>query len=98
MKRNFLGKAAPAKAKQPAKGAAKPSAKPAAKGAAKPAAKGAAAKKPAAKVAGKAKVPPKPLLSKPKRQVPVKQQKGVGKKVASAPVAKALKFQKKVSF
>ncbi|XP_050298521.1 60S ribosomal protein L23a [Anthonomus grandis grandis] len=79
--------------KAPAKGAAKP-----AKGAAKPAAKG--AKKPVAKPAGaKGKVPPKPLLAKPKRTVPVKQQKGVGgKKVPqSAPaVAKALNIKKKV--
>ncbi|CAH0556019.1 unnamed protein product [Brassicogethes aeneus] len=89
-------KAAPAKAAKPAAKAGAKAAKPAAKAGAKPA-KGAAGKKPA-KVAGKVKVPPKPLLAKPKRNVPVKQQKGVaaGKKTAVAQVAKALKVQKKV--
>lgn len=70
--------------------------------AAKPAAKAAAGKKPATKVApAKGKVPPKALLSKPKRNVPLKQQKGLGPKKAptaqSAPaVAKALRVRKKV--
>ncbi|XP_023029394.1 uncharacterized protein [Leptinotarsa decemlineata] len=64
------------------------------KGAAKPATK----KPTAAKAApGKAKAPPKALIAKPKKNVPVKQQKGVGKKsAASAPISKALKVQKKV--
>lgn len=44
--------------------------------------------------AAKPKVPPKALISKPKRGVPVKQQKGVGKPVKA--VEKALKVQKKV--
>ncbi|XP_018561917.1 60S ribosomal protein L23a [Anoplophora glabripennis] len=82
--------------------AAKPSVKGAAsKGAAKPAAKGAAKKPAAGKApASKVKAPPKALVAKPKKNVPVKQQKGVGKKPAvaapGAPVAKALKIQKKV--
>lgn len=55
-------------------------------------------KKATAKVGAKPKIPPKALVTKPKKTVPVKQQKGVGKKVAApaAPVQKALKIQKKV--
>nr|CAI5858123.1 unnamed protein product [Callosobruchus analis] len=69
-----------AKATKAAKGAAKP--------AAKPAAKAAGAKKPATKAAGgkaapgKAKTAQKTVVTKVKRNVPVKQQpKGAGKKV-----------------
>jgi large subunit ribosomal protein L23Ae len=72
--------------------------KTAGKGAAKPAAK-AVGKKPAAgkSVAAKAKAPAA-LVTKPKKNVPVKQQKGVGKKSAAgaAQVSKALKIQKKI--
>ncbi|XP_030746890.1 60S ribosomal protein L23a [Sitophilus oryzae] len=81
-------------------GAAKTSAKQA-KATGKPAAKVAASKKATKPTAAKAKVPPKPLLAKPKRNVPVKQQKGVVGKKAAAPqsspaVAKALHIRKKV--
>ncbi|KAJ8967753.1 hypothetical protein NQ314_002634, partial [Rhamnusium bicolor] len=70
----------------------------ASKTAAKPTAKGAAKKPTTGKAAaGKVKAPPKAVVTKPKKNVPVKQQKGVGKKPAvAAPVAKALKIQKKV--
>ncbi|RZB66673.1 60S ribosomal protein L23a-like, partial [Asbolus verrucosus] len=95
------GKAAPAAAAKPkstAKPAAKATAKASTKATAKPAAKAAAKKPSTTKVAGKAKVPPKAIITKPKKTIPVKQQKGVGKKVAQppAPVQKALKVQKKV--
>jgi len=62
------------------------------KAAAKPTAK-AAAKKPTVKTA-KPKGPAKPLINKPKKTVPVKAQKVVGK--VSKPVHQALKIQKKV--
>ncbi|CAG9760658.1 unnamed protein product [Ceutorhynchus assimilis] len=81
--------AAPKTSKAPSKGAAK--------GAAKPAAKAAAGKKPAK--AGAAKVPPKPLLAKPKKNVPVKQQGKLGAKASAktAPaIAKAMAVKKKV--
>jgi large subunit ribosomal protein L23Ae len=94
-------KAAPAAAGKPkaaTKPAAKATAKAAPKAAAKPAAKAGAKKQSATKVAGKPKIPPKAIVTKPKKTVPVKQQKGVGKKVSqpTAPVQKALKVQKKV--
>ncbi|KAL3267725.1 hypothetical protein HHI36_006851 [Cryptolaemus montrouzieri] len=68
------------------------------KGAAKPAAKG-AVKKTAGKSGDKAKVPPKALITKPKKNVAPKQQpKTAGKKLAvkAAEVKKAQKIQKKV--
>ncbi|KAK9880124.1 hypothetical protein WA026_008639 [Henosepilachna vigintioctopunctata] len=105
-------KAAPAAAKSTSKPAAaakstsktstktsKPaSAKGVAKGSAKPLVKG-AVKKAQGKLAEKVKVPPKALISKPKKNVPLKQQpKTAGKKVSSqvVEVKKAQKVQKKV--
>ncbi|CAH1100165.1 unnamed protein product [Psylliodes chrysocephalus] len=79
------------------KTAAKTAAKTASKAAAKTQAKAASKKASEKAAAGKAKSSAV-LITKPKKNVPVKQQKGVGKKPAAgaAQVAKALKIQKKV--